>query len=156
MGILILDILFQPQWTFQEGIWKFSVKSSFLCLEIFGNAGIPCKKEYLHIHVDVHTFFPTFHYQAYIFLLFGALQSHDISFTLTFYFLIDGDAVTVMCKMIFMYLLPRKEKKQRRERTFFDKTEIRTRLLLIKDWWRGIHCLQEKTFVKTIDIGSFW
>lgn len=76
------------------------------------------------------------HYQAHVFLLFGALQGHDISFTLTFYFLIDGDAATVMCKMIFMYLLPRKEKKtkqQRRERTFSDKTEIRTRLLLIKD-----------------------
>lgn len=29
----------------------------FLCLEIFGNTRIPCKKEYLHIHVDVHTCF---------------------------------------------------------------------------------------------------
>lgn len=53
------------------------------------------------------------HYQAHVFLLFGALQGHDISFTLTFYFLIDGDAATVMCKMIFMYLLPRKERKNK-------------------------------------------
>ena len=71
----------------------------------------------------------------HVFLFFGALQGHDISFRLTFYFLIDGDAATVKCKMIFMYLLPRKGKKKNKgEREFFsDKTEIRTRLLLIKD-----------------------
>ena len=37
-------------------------------------------------------------------LLFVALQGHDTSFTPTFYFLIDGDAATVECKMIFMHL----------------------------------------------------
>lgn len=47
------------------------------------------------------------------------------------------------------------KEQQRGERRFSDKTEIRTRLLLIKDWWRTIHCLQEKTFVKTIYIWSF-
>lgn len=93
----------------------------FLCLEIFGNARMPCKKEYLHIHVQMLCVckkicmlaFLLCGYQAQIFLLFGALQGHAISFTVTCYFLIDGDAATVMCKMIFMYLLPRKGKKKK-------------------------------------------
>jgi len=48
----------------------------------------------------------------HMFLLFGALQGCDISFRLSFYFLIDGGAATVKCEMIFMHLLPRKEKKK--------------------------------------------
>lgn len=99
----------------------------------------------------------------HLFLLFWALQGHDISsFSCTFHFPVSGDAATVKCKIIFMYLLQRKERRERKKknnkgaRSFFYKTEIRTRLLLIKDWWGGICCLQEKTFVKTIDIGSFW
>lgn len=99
------------------------------------------EKGILHIHVGMHTCFPPLSLSGtveslHMFLLFGALQGHDISFRLTFYFLIDGDAATVKCKMIFMYLLPRKKKKreqQRSKRSFSDKTEIRTRLLLIKD-----------------------
>lgn len=44
----------------------------------------------------------------HVFLLFGALQGHDTSFKSFFILLIDGDAATVECKMIFMYLSPRK------------------------------------------------
>ena len=34
--------------------------------------------------------------------LFVALQGHDTSFRPTFYFLTDGDAATVECKIILM------------------------------------------------------
>lgn len=117
------------------GMWQVVASSCtaphcrpFLCLEIFGNARMLCKKEYLHIYAPMLCVckkicmlaFLLCGYQAQIFILFGALQGHAISFTVTCYFLTDGDAATVMCKMIFMYLLPRKGKKkknqERRER----------------------------------------
>jgi len=44
-------------------------------------------------------------------LLFGALHGHNTSFRFT-YFPTNGDAATFKCKIIFMYLLSRKEKKR--------------------------------------------
>lgn len=75
-------------------------------------------------------------------LLFVALQGHDTPFKHTFHFLIDGDAATVECKIIFMHLSKKQKSKiEAVKKLFCGKKEIGTRLVEMKDWWRGIQCL---------------
>lgn len=169
-GVLIMYILFQAWWTYQEGIWKsssvlnlffFLFYLKYLSMETFlGKRNIntfmwACTHAFLLCCYQVQWN----HYICFCYLELCRVMAYpsDLLF-ISWWMKMQPQSSVKWYSCTFCQERKKKKKReqQRSERSFSDKTKIRTRLLLIKDWWRGIHCLQEKTFVKTIDFGSFW